>query len=84
MVATPVVEVGIDIPNATIMVIEASERFGLLSFISFGEEWEEVICNHIACYLLRQKHKTLERLRGMERIHIGAELAELDLRLRGG
>ncbi|MEK7186058.1 MAG: ATP-dependent DNA helicase RecG [Patescibacteria group bacterium] len=84
LVATPVVEVGIDIPNATIMVIEASERFGLSQLHQLrGRVGRSNMQSYCLLFTEAKNTKTLERLRGMERIHIGAELAELDLRLRG-
>lgn len=84
LVATPVVEVGIDIPNATIIVIEASERFGLAQLhqprgrVGRGDK-------HSYCLLFTEStnQQTLKRLKAMEIHHIGAKLAELDLQLRG-
>ena len=84
LVATPVVEVGIDIPNATIIMIEASERFGLAQLhqlrgrVGRGDKQSY-------CLLFTDKIGALtsQRLRGMETLNSGAELAELDLRLRG-
>lgn len=84
LVATPVVEVGIDIPNSTIILIEASERFGLSQLhqlrgrVGRGEKQSY-------CLLFTQatSPKTITRLKAMETSQIGAELAELDLKLRG-
>jgi ATP-dependent DNA helicase RecG len=76
-----VVEVGIDIPNATVMVIEASERFGLAQLHQLrgrvGRGSEKSYC------LLFANIKYSKRLRAMEKMHSGFELAELDLELRG-
>jgi ATP-dependent DNA helicase RecG len=81
LVTTPVVEVGIDIPNATVMVIEAAERFGLAQLHQLrgrvGRGDKKSYC------LLFANIKYSKRLRAMEKMHSGFELAELDLQLRG-
>lgn len=84
LVATPVVEVGIDIPTATIMVIEASERFGLAQLHQLrgrvGRGDEQSYC---LLFTESTSPQTFSRLKAMERMYNGAELAEYDLHLRG-
>jgi len=84
LVATPVVEVGIDIPNATIIVIEAAERFGLAQLHQLrgrvGRGEKESYC---LLFTDSKNEKTEKRLRLLEQVYIGATLAEYDLKLRG-
>ncbi len=84
LVATPVVEVGIDIPNATIMVIEGADRFGLASLHQLrgrvGRSLKKSYC--IAISESKSK-KVAARLSALKQSLSGFELAELDLRLRG-
>lgn len=84
LVATPVVEVGIDIPNVTIMLIEASERFGLAQLHQLrgrvGRGGKQSYC---LLFTESASTQTTARLKAMETMHVGAELAELDLKLRG-
>jgi ATP-dependent DNA helicase RecG len=84
LVATPVVEVGIDIPNATVIMIEAAERFGLAQLhqlrgrVGRGEKQ-----SYCLLFTDSPSQHTYTRLKAMETKHNGAELAELDLKLRG-
>jgi ATP-dependent DNA helicase RecG len=84
LVATPVVEVGIDIPNATIIMIEGSDRFGLSQLHQLrgrvGRGDKQSYCLLFTDSEAAQKSP---RLKAMEMTHSGAELAELDLQLRG-
>ena len=85
LVATTVIEVGIDVPNASIMVVEHAERFGLAQLHQLrgrvGRGGGEAFCCLVADE--RQSADALERLRVMERTSDGFEVAEADLRLRG-
>ncbi|MBI2034159.1 MAG: ATP-dependent DNA helicase RecG [Candidatus Levybacteria bacterium] len=84
LVATPVVEVGIDIQNATIILIEASERFGLSQLHQLrGRVGRSDKQSYCLLFTESTSELTMKRLKAMESMHSGAELAELDLHLRG-
>jgi len=84
LVATPVVEVGIDIPNASVIVIEGAERFGLAQLhqlrgrVGRGK-------HKSYCFLLVSPHTTeeKERLKVFAKNHNGLDIAEYDLQSRG-
>jgi ATP-dependent DNA helicase RecG len=80
--STSVVEVWVDIPNATIMCIEWAERFWLSQLHQFRwRVWRWQFQSY--CYLFPSNWNYTERLRAMEKTNNGFELAEIDLELRG-
>lgn len=84
LVATPVVEVGIDIPQATMMMIEGAERFGLAQLHQLrGRVGRGALASFCLLFTESASQKAFKRLKAMEKLHIGANLAELDLKLRG-
>lgn len=84
LVATPVVEVGIDIPNATIILIEAADRFGLSQLHQLrGRVGRGKKSSYCLLFTENETESTVIRLKAMESVHNGPELAELDLTLRG-
>jgi len=85
LVSTTVIEVGIDIPNATIMVIEHADRFGLSQLHQLRGRVGRGSAPGRCLLINRSQNNALaaERLRAMEREHNGFKIAEADLALRG-
>jgi ATP-dependent DNA helicase RecG len=85
--STTVIEVGVDVPNATVMVVEHAERFGLSQLHQLrgrvGRGSEDAICFLVAPYIPDAESDTYKRLRAMVRTNDGFKVAEVDLELRG-
>lgn len=84
LVATSVVEVGVNVPNATMIIIEGAERFGLSQLHQL--RGRVIRSNHQAyCYVFTEStgEKTKERMKALVNAKNGFELAEFDLRARG-
>lgn len=85
MVATTVIEVGVNVPNASVMVIENTERFGLSQLHQLrgrvGRGAEQSYCILMSSFKLSNEGR--ERINTMVRTNNGFEIAEADLKLRG-
>jgi ATP-dependent DNA helicase RecG len=85
MIATTVIEVGVNVPNASVMLIESAERFGLSQLHQLrgrvGRGAEQSYCILMTGFKLSSDAKV--RLETMERTNNGFEIADVDLRLRG-
>lgn len=85
MIATTVIEVGVNVPNASVMVIESAERFGLSQLHQLrgrvGRGAEQSYCILMTGFKLSEDSKT--RMETMVRTNDGFEIAEVDLKLRG-
>ena len=84
LVSTPVIEVGIDVPDATIMVIESAERYGLASLHQLrgrvGRSQKEGYC---LAFMSNNSRNSYKRLKYLEELNSGVDLAEIDLKMRG-
>lgn len=85
LVATTVIEVGVDVPNASVMVIESAERFGLSQLHQLrgrvGRGADQSYC--ILMSSVKLSHESRQRIQTMVATNDGFEIAEADLRLRG-
>lgn len=85
MVATTVIEVGVNVPNASVMIIESSERFGLSQLHQLrgrvGRGADQSYCILMSSHKLSENGK--KRIETMVKTSDGFEIAEVDLRLRG-
>lgn len=85
MIATTVIEVGVDVPNASVMVIESAERFGLSQLHQLrgrvGRGSDESYCILMTSHKLSKE--AITRLETMVRTNDGFEIAEVDMKLRG-
>ncbi len=85
LVSTTVIEVGVDVPNATFMLVEHAERFGLSQLHQLrgriGRGSHASTCILMAEY--KQTEESRERLKAMENTEDGFQISEIDMRLRG-
>lgn len=84
LVSTPVIEVGIDVPDASIIIIESAERYGLASLHQLrgrvGRMGQKAYC-FLVCQ--SNSNRSYQRLKALEKCQNGMELAEIDLKMRG-